>query len=279
MIARLLSRSLPPRSAPRSWRLSRRVVMAAGTVPLMSAVRASLPNGRRALLDRWRHDPGDLGSSGERLGAHGGDSALAALRLGTRAPFLWRDLGAQPTWRWPPTACVLTVLPPRRSRRGAGVASSLRAPSLQAPDSTVRTGGAAGTSLTAPTIRVPGSRRAPEPDLSLGARTCGRASLWRASFPPWSYWPRSTRPYGCGGGVISGATPRASRNRSVRGVCDMPSRAGANGVLLSVCNRLLARVQPLGDPPLGDAARAVVRGEECCLRANAEATVRTAQNS
>ena len=35
VIAMLLSRSLPPRSSPRSWRLSRLAVMAAGTVPLI----------------------------------------------------------------------------------------------------------------------------------------------------------------------------------------------------------------------------------------------------
>jgi modulator of FtsH protease len=35
VIAVLLSRSLPPRSSPRSWRLSRQVVLAAGTVPLI----------------------------------------------------------------------------------------------------------------------------------------------------------------------------------------------------------------------------------------------------
>lgn len=35
IIAVLLRRSLPPRSSPRSWRLSRQVVMATGTVPLI----------------------------------------------------------------------------------------------------------------------------------------------------------------------------------------------------------------------------------------------------
>jgi modulator of FtsH protease len=35
VIAMLLKRSLPPRSSPHSWRLSRQLVMAAGTVPLI----------------------------------------------------------------------------------------------------------------------------------------------------------------------------------------------------------------------------------------------------
>jgi hypothetical protein len=35
VIVMLLRRSLPPRSSPHSWRLSRQVVMAAGTVPLI----------------------------------------------------------------------------------------------------------------------------------------------------------------------------------------------------------------------------------------------------
>jgi hypothetical protein len=35
VIALLLRRSLPPRSSPHSWRLSREVVIAAGTVPLI----------------------------------------------------------------------------------------------------------------------------------------------------------------------------------------------------------------------------------------------------
>ena len=42
---RMLSkRSLPPRSSPQSWRLSRNTVTAAGTVPVSSAVRASWPS-------------------------------------------------------------------------------------------------------------------------------------------------------------------------------------------------------------------------------------------
>ena len=35
IIATLLKRSLPPRSSPQSWRISRQVVTAAGTVPLI----------------------------------------------------------------------------------------------------------------------------------------------------------------------------------------------------------------------------------------------------
>ncbi len=45
IIAMLLSRSLPPRSTPRSWRLSRQVVVAAGTVPLIVGGASILAHG------------------------------------------------------------------------------------------------------------------------------------------------------------------------------------------------------------------------------------------
>ena len=43
VIAMLARRSLPPQSKPLSWRLSRLVLMAVGTVPLVIGGRASLP--------------------------------------------------------------------------------------------------------------------------------------------------------------------------------------------------------------------------------------------
>ena len=45
IIAVLLRRSLPPRSSPRHWRLSRQVVMAAGTVPLIIGGASILAHG------------------------------------------------------------------------------------------------------------------------------------------------------------------------------------------------------------------------------------------
>jgi hypothetical protein len=61
VIAILLRRSLPARSSPHSRRLSREMVMAAGTVPLIIGGASILANPAATLLDRRRHHLRDRG--------------------------------------------------------------------------------------------------------------------------------------------------------------------------------------------------------------------------